>query len=287
MVAVTQPEQTSELIRDATTRRTVPVHDSSATDLDRCVASDLDQVGVSCATGVLDAREVLEYSSLLDRHVAADAALLPPERYDQEFGRVLFLPHYDSRYLDLLSMDQVVGPCDHVLGGDCTLYTMTSACQLPGGSGRPIHVDTSIAVPDYLAGVGVLVLLDDFSVTSGATRFHPVDRIEPPTSKEFEDAALVLEAPAGSVCWFRGRLWHDALPNLGDTWRRTIILAFVRPWIRQRFDIARMIGSKPEVLDERVRQKLGFDLLPPGSHEEYYMPPNERRSVLLKRAGWP
>jgi hypothetical protein len=266
---------------------TVPLHDAADPDVLTRVVDDLATAGVSAARNVLGAAEVAELSQLVDRAVEEDATVLPEERREHEYGRVVFLPRYHRRFLDLLDLDGLMDPCDRVLGSDATLYTMTTACQPAGGPGRSMHVDTGIAVPGYTIGLGLFVLLDDFTPESGPTRFYPVDTIEPPDHEEFVARALRLEAPAGSACWFRGRLWHDALPNTTDRWRRCVILALVRPWIRQRFDMARMVPFDTDGMSPRIRQKLGFDLIAPGSYDEYYLPAEQRRATLLDIARRP
>ncbi len=266
---------------------TVPLHDGADPRLGDLVAADLDRVGVSAATDVIPEGRLGAYREMVDEAVRADADLLPADRLDAEYGRVVFLPHHEPGFLDLLEVDRLIDPCDRVLGADATLYTMTSGCQPAGGSGRSLHVDTSIAVPGFTVGLGVLVLLDDFDERSGPTRFFPEETIAPPDADEFERRALELHAPAGSACWFRARQWHDAMANRTDHWRRCLILALVRPWVRQRFDMARMVPTDPAELSPRVQQKLGFDLLAPGSYDEYYLPAGERRSALLDRARRP
>lgn len=260
------------------------LHQSTQRDLSHVIAADIERQGVSAVVGVVPAEQVERLGALVDEALAAEEREYPPER-EPDIGRTVFLPHHHAAFLDLLDEPSLMGPCEAVLGPDCILYTMTTLCQPPHGLGRPLHVDTEYVVPDFVVGLGVMVLLDDFTPNSGPTRMHPDVTVEAPTAEAFELQALQLEAPAGSACWFHGRIWHDALPNRTNRWRRSILLAVVRPWVRQRFDMPRMVAHLGvEQMTPGIRQKLGFDLIAPGSYEEYFLPDANRKDELLRRA---
>lgn len=262
----------------------VPLHEASAPDLAERVADGIQLIGVSAATGAVDQARVAELTALVDEGLKEDERCTPGDR-DIDVGRVAFLPRYGRAALDLLDDDTLMSPCELMLGADCTLYTMTTLCQPPGSPGRPQHVDVRYATPGFVLGLGVMVLLDDFTSESGPTRMYPEVTVDPPSPDDFEARALRLEAPAGTACWFHGRIWHDAMPNRTDRWRRAILLAMIRPYVRQRFDMPRMVAHLDvDTLSSRVRQKLGFELIAPGSYEEYFLPGSTRKGELLRRA---
>lgn len=260
----------------------VPLHSASDAQVTDRLVADVERVGVAAVTGVLDPARLERLRQQVDAAVAADAHWLPDDRRATEFGRVLFLPHHDPTFLELLADPMITAVCDRVLGDDCTLYTMTTSCAPPGGAGRPLHLDLRHVTPGYVMAMGVMILLDDFTEESGSTRYLPGVREAAPDAATFERDSIRLVAPAGSVSWSDGRLWHDATPNRTDRWRRCIILAIVRPFHRQRFDMARMLSHVDlAALDEPIRRKLGLGLLAPGSYEEYYMDPEQRISSIL------
>jgi ectoine hydroxylase-related dioxygenase (phytanoyl-CoA dioxygenase family) len=130
-----------------------------------------------------------------------------------------------------------------------------------------------------------MVLLDDFTGATGPTRFHPDVTVEAPDPDDFERRAHRLEAPAGSACWFHGRIWHDSLPNTTDRPRRAVLAAMVRPYLRQRFDMPGMVAHlSPETLPVTIQRRLGFDKVAPGSYEEYFLPDAVRKQELLRRS---
>lgn len=260
----------------------VPLHTAGAAGVTDLAVADLDRVGVTAVSGVISTDRLEALRAAVDEAVATDARSLPEDRYSTEYGRVLFLPRHDPSFLDLLGDPAITDVCDRVLGDDCTMYTMTTSCTAPRSSGRPLHLDLRHVIPGYVLAMGVSILLDDFTEQSGSTRYLPGVRVAPPSAEEFERDAIRLEAPAGSVSWSDGRLWHDATENHTGRWRRCIILAMVRSFHRQRFDMPRMLrGTDLASLPDPVRRKLGLGLLAPGSEQEYYMSVEQRVSSIL------
>lgn len=265
-------------------RATVPLHDPGAPDLAEVIASDVRSQAASAAAAVVAPPALEELRHLVDHALLEDERWRDPDDLEN-LGRVTFLPRYGRSALDLLGDATLMGPCDAVLGADCTLYTMTTLCLPPGGGARPVHLDLRYRPPGYIVGMGVMVLLDDFTPQSGPTRFHPDICEEQPSQEDFDRHARWLEAPAGSACWFDGGAWHDVASNRTDRWRRAILIAMVRPWVRQRFDMARMVAHLDvDTLPRAIHQKLGFDHVAPGSYEEFYLPHATRKAELLRRA---
>lgn len=205
----------------------------------------------------------------VDEAVEADAEWIGDR--PEEYGRVLSLVRYGQPFLDLLEHELLMAPFDRVLGDDCILYTMTTSCLPPGGGPRSMHVDFAGSSGDEVLFLGALVMLDDFTEASGATRFLPGSLgAARPERHEFDRCAVTLEAPAGSVCWFDPRLWHESGVNSTDAWRRSILIGMVKRWMKPRFDHPAMLGSAGGALSPRLRRVLGFDSRPPASYEEYY-----------------
>ena len=262
----------------------VPAHQGTGPEADRAIARDIEAVGAACRPGVIPDDRVAELRDFVDRALEADDAWHAPGDRENA-GRVTFLPRYGALPLTLLDDDGVMGPVAEAIGPDSQIYTITTLCQGPGATGRPVHLDLPYQPPGYLLGVGVMVLLDDFTEASGPTRIYPEIPEAAPSDEDFEARAMQLLAPAGSVCWMNAGAWHDVLPNRDGRWRRSILLAMGRPWVRQRFDLARMLSHLDvEALPERVQRHLGLLTLPPGSYEEYYLPAEGRREAILRAA---
>lgn len=225
--------------------------------------------GYVVAHDVLTAAMCDTLRTAVDDAVAADAAWIADR--PEEYGRVLSLVHYGRPFLELLDEEGLMSPFDRVLGDDCILYTMSTSCLPPGGEPRPVHVDFAEPSGDEVLFLAALVMLDDFTVANGATRFLPGSRgAERPEQHEFDRRAEVVEGRAGSVCWFDPRLWHAGGVNTTERWRRCILIGMVKRWMKPRFDHPAMLGSSASTLAPRVQRVLGFESRPPASYEEYY-----------------
>lgn len=262
----------------------VPIHHGDSTDADAAVAEDVATLGAACRPGVIGDRLVDEFREFVDRAVSADLAWHDPNDHENT-GRVTFLPRYGALPLGLLEDDGVMGPVVELLGSATEMYTMTTACQEPGQSGRAIHVDALNQPTGFVLALGVLVLLDDFDELSGPTRFYPGVTPNQPTQADYDARAIHLHATAGSVCWFNAGLWHDVLPNRSTSPRRSILIAMGRSGLRARFDMVRMLSHLDiDDLSPTVKRRLGLLNLPPGSYEEYYLPDGERQEAILRAA---
>jgi ectoine hydroxylase-related dioxygenase (phytanoyl-CoA dioxygenase family) len=250
----------------------VVLHPPSA-DGAAAVADAIGTVGFGAMSGVIPADMVARLRADVVAAVEEDAAWLD-DPDGPEYGRVVFLPRYGGEVLELLADELLMLPGDLILGSSNLLYTVTTSCLVPGRPIRPPHVDTGVSIPGHIPLLGVVVALDDFDETSGATMLYPELRDTAPSEEEFDERCVRFVAPAGSVLWFHGNMWHGSLPNTGTSWRCAILLALMRPYMKQRFDVPRMLAHLDlDDLPERAAQKLGLMAQPPGSYEEFYRPP--------------
>lgn len=233
--------------------------------------------GFVVVDGVVPVTSCDTLRTAVDEAVTADAEWIADR--PEEFGRVLSLVRYGEPFLELLDDELLMAPFDRILGDDCILYTMTTSCLPPGGGPRPMHVDFCGSSGDEVHYLAALLMLDDFDVSNGATRFLPRFRgFTAPERLEFDSDAVAVEGSAGSVCWFDPRLWHESGVNRTSSWRRSILIGMVKRWMKPRFDHTAMVNSAPEALTPRVRRVLGFDSRPPASYEEYYARSSTGRS---------
>ena len=146
----------------------------------------------------------------------------------------------------------------------------------PNFSSR-IHVDRPRVFQDFCECFGGLLLLDDFTEENGGTFYLPGSHIvkEKPEEAYFYAHAKRLIAPAGSVFYFNLRIWHAGGLNKTNQWRHALALGMVRPYLKQRFDLPKMM-AKHNVdvshLSDYAKQKLGFNAIPPSSLDEFYGP---------------
>jgi hypothetical protein len=127
--------------------------------------------------------------------------------------------------------------------------------------------------------VNMMVLLDDFTVSNGATYLLTGSHLAPdrPAEAHFFAAADRLVAPSGSIVLFDSNLWHAAGPNHTDGPRRVLTLTFTRPFLKQQLDYPRALGyDRGDQFPEEVRQILGYNARVPATLEEWYQPPERR-----------
>lgn len=252
-------------------------------------ADTLDAVsttGFAVVPDVLSPLEAASFADILDRLVAEDLAHPDPRRRADDW--MVFNPYLrDPRILELICRSDIVDHVEAILGQTAILYACVTSSMPPTGSNYSarVHVDSPRVVPGYPTNVGVMICLDDFTVENGATSMLPrsFERLERPTDDEFERDAEVLLPRAGSLIVFNARTWHRGGVNGTDRPRHAITANYCRAFMRQHFDVPRMIP--PEVADtltESQRRILGFHVRMPTSLDEYYVDDDSER---LYRSG--
>jgi ectoine hydroxylase-related dioxygenase (phytanoyl-CoA dioxygenase family) len=202
-------------------------------------------------------------------------------RAARDYAMVLLCSLHGGAFVELFDNDRLMEPFNAVLGDECIVYAYTSSSMPPNGRNYSvrIHTDCPRIIPGYVTNVGGTILLDDFTVENGATWFLPCSQwqADPPGPDEFYQRASRLIAPAGSVLFFNARLWHAGGDNHTGRWRHALTINMCRPYMKQRIDIPRaMAGMDLSGVSQQTLQKLGFFSQPPGSLDEYYLPPEQR-----------
>ena len=121
---------------------------------------------------------------------------------------------------------------DHYMRGEGQLSSLTSFVKWKGGDygdTMGLHSDTPRTASGVLPEtcndvVNSAFCLTDYSLENGAIAFvpgsHKLCRF--PEPGELVDQAVPVEAPAGSLIFFNGNVWHGAFPKLTDGLRLTI-----------------------------------------------------------------
>jgi hypothetical protein len=142
---------------------------------------------------------------------------------------LLFEDPIFEEWLNNRTMQAIV---NHYMRGEGQLSSLTSFVKWKGGDygeGLGLHSDT----PRPLSGelpegcndvVNSALCLTDYSEDNGAIAFvpgsHKLRRM--PTPGELIDQAVAVEAPAGSLIFFNGNVWHGAVPKHTDGLRLNI-----------------------------------------------------------------
>jgi ectoine hydroxylase-related dioxygenase (phytanoyl-CoA dioxygenase family) len=236
--------------------------------------------GFAVVPGVIGGATVRTMKEALQRAIEEDLAEWEGREYaDAWMVHNLMVRH--PVFAEFLENSTMHAYLSALLGDTCILYGYTSSSMPPSGSNfsNRVHVDSPRVIPGYWTNVGVMVALDDYSETNGATRFlpHSFERLEPPTSEEFLAESEQTLPLAGQAVIFNARTWHMGGANRTETPRHAITLNVCRSYMRQRFDYPRLVGQETlEHIGDVGRRFLGFNVRMPASLEEYYLPEEQR-----------
>jgi len=161
------------------------------------------------------------------------------------------------------------------LGTEFIMGSVAANRILPGGPGQEPHVDYpywDFHKPEthpvgmngsFPMNAQVSVLLDPFTVESGATGYVPGSQRElryPTPADKFFDHCERMTGEPGDVALFYGVTWHCAMPNKADHDRSAILIQYLPKWVKPLED---MPASLPqEFLDAAsvdLRQLLGMN----------------------------
>ncbi len=209
----------------------------------------------------------------------------------RDYGAVQCCPMYGGPFIDLLDNKNLVEPVNLIMGEGCIIWSYITTSLPPGSPNftTRVHVDRPRLFQNYCESAGTLILLDDFTESNGATWYLPKShtRADEPTEEEFYATAKRLLAPAGSVFFFNLRLWHAGGFNKTNTWRHALSIGFVRPYLKQKFDIPKILqsnGTDVSSISNYAKQKLGFYSIPPASLDEYWGP--EEKRTYKEKSEW-
>lgn len=177
-------------------------------------------------------------------------------------------------------------PFDQVLkeyfDGPYILNSFGGLKYIKGLSGDYSHVssfhrDVRTYSPNLSLLINVLIMLEDFTVSNGATRVIPYShRVkEKPADDELLARAEYLTGKAGTVVLFDSNLWHSASTNIDGLTRRALTMTYSRPFIKPQMDYCKLVGEHFSS-DPDVMQVIGFRSRVPQSHEDWYQPYDRR-----------
>jgi hypothetical protein len=123
--------------------------------------------------------------------------------------------------------------CCHVIGRDFKLSSMHARTLRPHVAAQELHVDVRRDSVDWPL-VGFILMIDEFRIDNGATRFVPGTHHrsyvpeEVMTDRRVDcDGQVVASGPAGSLIIFNGSAWHGHTANISDEPRRSVQGAFI------------------------------------------------------------
>jgi ectoine hydroxylase-related dioxygenase (phytanoyl-CoA dioxygenase family) len=139
----------------------------------------------------------------------------------------------DRRFDELSTLPPVLEACEQVVGAPFKLSSMTGRTVLLGANAQALHVDVR-REDDAWPLLGFILMLDEFRVDNGGTRFVPGSH-ELETSlcrcdtnaRSSDGREVVACGPAGSVIVYHGSTWHGHGDNRSGAPRRSMHGAYI------------------------------------------------------------
>ncbi len=227
----------------------------------------LSEYGLCFMHDMLEADEIDRLREALDRQGAAERALgdmAPPGALGAKQS-ISNMVNKGRAFLDLVERRETDELAGFMLGRTFLVSSITGGMfHRPTTEPQPLHRDQGYvpAMAQFPAACNLFWLLDDFTPESGSThvvpgshRWRPEYQIKPPP----REMSVQVEAPAGSVFAWEGRIWHGLGVNTNGQPRRSITTYFCLPWMRQQENWG--VSCLQEVLDEaspKLRARLGL-----------------------------
>jgi len=229
--------------------------------------ADLTEYGICVLLDVLSTAELDALRDRLDTQASAERALgelAPVEAHDVKQG-LSNLVNKGAEFLALVERKETEELAGYLLGKNFLLSSLTGAVfHGPTEKPQPLHRDQGQvpATADFPANCNCFYLLDDFTSARGGTHVIPGShrwpaefQVNPPS----RDLAVAVEAPAGSVVCWDGRLWHGTGVNTEGHKRRHVTTFCCLPWTRQQENWG--VSCLQEIIDEaspQLRARLGL-----------------------------
>ncbi|MEM7362912.1 MAG: phytanoyl-CoA dioxygenase family protein [Pseudomonadota bacterium] len=146
-------------------------------------------------------------------------------------------------------------------------FSFTANISYPGCLPMGLHQDQGAInpyqTPEAPVDVTTMYILEDVDERNGTLIVPTSHRVIPEVGSGNRVGKLPptihVEAPAGSVLLFDGRMLHGTSINRGDDWRYVMVQPSMKPWIRSQENFA--LSTKPEVLENaspKLLQRLGL-----------------------------
>ena len=227
----------------------------------------LSEYGLCFVHDVLTTDEIDRLRTALDAQAAAErrlGGLAPPNALGNKQS-VSNMVNKGRVFLDLVERHETEELVGFMLGRNFLVSSITGGMfHAPTTEPQPLHRDQGYvpATAAFPAACNLFWLLDDFTPANGSThvvpgshRWRPEYQIKPPP----REMSVQVEAPAGSVFAWEGRIWHGLGVNTNGEPRRSITTYLCLPWMRQQENWG--VSCLQEVLDEaspKLRARLGL-----------------------------
>ena len=218
-------------------------------------------------------RSVMQYSAEADKVTHFQGRAAEEGRINLQ-RRVWNLLDKGAVFSTMATSPTIMAILRKFLGTEFIMGSIAANRILPGGPGQEPHVDypywdfyKSESHPVGLNGsfpmnAQVSVLLDPFTVESGATAYVPGSQKTlryPSEADNFYDKCERMLGEPGDLALFYGVAWHCAMPNNADHDRSAVLINYLPKWVKPLEDMPAALSQ--EFLDAAspdMKQLLGF-----------------------------
>ena len=228
---------------------------------------NLSEFGICILSDVLNQSEIKTLGDQLDAQAEAErnlGNLAPLSALSPKQG-VSNLVNKGQVSLDLVERSETDELAGYMLGKDFLISSITGGLFVSKTTEpQPLHRDQGYvpATAEFPAACNLFWLIDEFTPEDGSTclipgshRWRPEYQVKPPP----RGLEVQVNAPAGSVFAWDGRIWHGTGVNRTGKPRRSVTTFFCLPWMRQQENWG--VSCLQEVLDSaspKLKQRLGL-----------------------------
>ena len=229
--------------------------------------ADISEYGMCLLANALSKTQIDTLRRRVDAQAGAERALdeRGPQGAQATKQILSNLVNKGDDFLELLERTETDELAGYMLGKNFLLSSLTAGVfHGPTSEAQPIHRDQGQvpATADFPAACNLFWMLDDFTPERGSTCVVPGSHrwpaqylVSPPKAELVQQ----IEAPAGTIFAWDGRLWHGTGVNSAGHKRRHVAIYCCLPWMRQQENWG--VTCLQEILDNaspKLKARLGL-----------------------------
>ena len=120
--------------------------------------------------------------------------------------------------------------------------------------------------------LNLLVMIDDFTETNGATLLLPYSHLieKAPTENYFKNNAIKVTGKAGDIIIWNSNVYHASGLNTTNNSRTGLPITLSLPYYKQLLDYPKALNVHTNILSDELKALLGFDAQVPDSLYNWY-----------------
>ena len=175
-------------------------------------------------------------------------------------------------YLKYISLSKILKILDKIFKDKFILDNMMASNSINVNKrfNRKVHTDSQLPINSYdlTTDVVVMISIDDFKVSNGATKVWPYShqsgiRIHQQNKKKPSKNFHYLKASKGSASILLGQTWHQVGENISQDSRWSFFLHYKRWWMKSSTDFTKCGNKIFKILSNKQKELFGFTSISP------------------------